>query len=202
MHIRQLVRRSRLVIAGAVLCTFLTCVAVLYSVYAQIGETATKAAFSGLAKFLSDEGTVRKAFSEMGAADTVDAVLADMLADDGARLRAGLASENTEDRLGAAMLLGEAGPDGAPFVALLTRALNDPSVEVRRQAAYALGEIGPAAAPSLQRLHELSVVDHDRVRGEAAKAIKKIVGEPVTDRQDATNQTLDRRPRADPLGDG
>lgn len=186
MHIGQVTRRWRSVVAGAVLCTFLTSLASLCSVYVGIGEAAAKAAVAGIAESLSDEGTARKTFGEMVTADTVDA----MLADEGARLRTGLTSKNTEERIGAAMLLGEAGPDGAPFVPLLTRALNDPSIEVRRQAAYALGEIGPAADPSLHRLRELSVTGHDRVWSEAEKAIKKIVDEPVVDRQDATNQRM------------
>ena len=61
----------------------------------------------------------------------------------------------SEIRCGACRELQRLGPDAAPAVPVLTRALRDPEVSVRFEAVRALRAIGPAAAGARNRLLEL-----------------------------------------------
>ena len=74
--------------------------------------------------------------------------------------------------MSAAMALESIGPDAAPAVLALVRALKDPEGLVRQRAAIALGSIGPGAREALPALREASRVDI--VRPAAEEAIQRI----------------------------
>jgi len=57
-----------------------------------------------------------------------------------------LDSRDEGDRQKAAVVMGEMGPQAAPAVPALTKALKDPNKAICRSAALTLGQIGPAAA--------------------------------------------------------
>jgi HEAT repeat protein len=75
-------------------------------------------------------------------------------------------------RVSTAMALESIGPDAAPAVPALVRALKDPEGLVRQRAAIALGSIGPGARDALPALKEASRVEIVRIAAE--EAIQKI----------------------------
>jgi len=90
-------------------------------------------------------------------------------------LIAALSSENAEIRIGAALVLGDMGPEAEAAVPALARNLYyQGSYEVRESAASSLGKIGPAAKPAVSLLEVALLADFVHVRRAAAIALGHI----------------------------
>jgi HEAT repeat protein len=92
-----------------------------------------------------------------------------------AALLADLSAPQGRRRMRAADALATFGPDAAPAVLALTKALKDRNADVRGSAAHALGRIGAAARDALPAIKGVESNDaDDGVRRESAKARQAI----------------------------
>lgn len=110
-------------------------------------------------------------------------------ADELADARRQLTASEAEKRVAAADQLATLGPQAAPAVPDLVRALDDPNPDVRWHAARALHAIGPAASPAVNALAKSLKDDNFMVRGHAANALGTI-GEAARPAAAALAQTV------------
>jgi HEAT repeat protein len=91
-----------------------------------------------------------------------------------ATLREGLKSCEGLGAVFAASTLKRLGPEAAPAVPDLERALSHPNRDVRLVAAHALGRVGPPAAAAIPKLEELAHGADAALRQNAAQALTAI----------------------------
>jgi hypothetical protein len=96
-------------------------------------------------------------------------------------------------RNGAAVALGELGPQAAESVPALTRALEAEDKYLRSHTARALGKIGPAARTAVPALTRVLKDKDEDVRGEAAAALGHIGAEARVAVGDLVELLKDRR---------
>ena len=85
-----------------------------------------------------------------------------------------------QTRNAAAYEISGMGPDAAPAVPALIKALDDPEPTVRFPVLVALGEIGPAAKAAVPRLKQMMDEEiNDEIAAAAKRALKRIQPEAV-----------------------
>ena len=94
-----------------------------------------------------------------------------------AELKTGTAPQT---RNAAAYEISGMGPDAAPAVPALIRALDDPEPTVRFPVLVALGEIGPAAKAAVPKLKQMMDEEiNDEIAAAAKRALRRIQPEAV-----------------------
>ena len=85
-----------------------------------------------------------------------------------------------QTRNAAAYEISGMGPDAAPAVPALIKALDDPEATVRFPVLVALGEIGPAAKAAVPKLKQMMDEEiNDEIAAAAKRALKRIQPEAV-----------------------
>jgi HEAT repeat protein len=85
-----------------------------------------------------------------------------------------------QTRNAAAYEISGMGPDAAPAVPALIKALDDPEPTVRFPVLVALGEIGPAAKAAVPKLKQMMEEEiNDEIAAAAKRAIKRIQPEAI-----------------------
>jgi HEAT repeat protein len=85
-----------------------------------------------------------------------------------------------QTRNAAAYEISGMGPDAAPAVPALIKALDDPEPTVRFPVLVALGEIGPAAKAAVPKLKQMMDEEiNDEIAAAAKRAIKRIQPEAI-----------------------